>query len=144
MFGDQDLNMARATVAGYGLTVSYKNLTEEALTWAVKEMLTKPSYKLRATEISQRYRDQPMAPLDTAKFWIEYVVRNKGAPHIQSAAQELSFFEYHMIDVYLVVFLVLWLVRKAFLAFWDCLTGGTVDEGKAVEQTTKGKKKKMA
>lgn len=39
IFGDQELNMARATRAGYGLTVNYRNLTQEALTWALKEVL---------------------------------------------------------------------------------------------------------
>lgn len=39
IFGDQELNMARAERAGYGLTVNYRNLTQEALTWALKEVL---------------------------------------------------------------------------------------------------------
>jgi UDP:flavonoid glycosyltransferase YjiC (YdhE family) len=42
IFGDQELNMARAQRAGYGLTVSYKNLTQEALTWALNEVLNDP------------------------------------------------------------------------------------------------------
>ena len=39
IFGDQQLNMARAERAGYGLTVNYQNLTQDALTWALKEVL---------------------------------------------------------------------------------------------------------
>lgn len=39
IFGDQELNMARAVHAGYGLTVNYRNLTQDALTWALKEVL---------------------------------------------------------------------------------------------------------
>lgn len=42
IFGDQELNMARAQRAGYGLTVNYRNLTQEALTWALNEVLTDP------------------------------------------------------------------------------------------------------
>lgn len=42
IFGDQELNMARAQRAGYGLTVNYKNLTQEALTWALNEVLNDP------------------------------------------------------------------------------------------------------
>jgi UDP:flavonoid glycosyltransferase YjiC (YdhE family) len=42
IFGDQELNMARAERAGYGLTVNYRNLTEKALTWALNEMLNNP------------------------------------------------------------------------------------------------------
>lgn len=140
VFGDQDLNMARATNAGYGLKVAYKNLTEEALTWALTELLSKNSFKQRAVEISTRYRDQPSTPLDTAQFWIEYVARHKGAPHIRSAAQNLNFFQYHMIDVYIVIFLVFWLIYKAFQKTIHFLTGGAEDISKAV----RGKKKKTA
>ena len=39
IFGDQELNMARAQRAGYGLTVNYRNLTEDALSWALNEVL---------------------------------------------------------------------------------------------------------
>ena len=42
IFGDQELNLARAERAGYGLTVNYRNLTEDALTWALKEVLYNP------------------------------------------------------------------------------------------------------
>lgn len=42
IFGDQELNMARAERAGYGLTVSYQNLTQDSLTWALREMLNNP------------------------------------------------------------------------------------------------------
>lgn len=42
IFGDQELNMARAQRSGYGLTVNYRNLTQEALTWALNEVLYDP------------------------------------------------------------------------------------------------------
>ena len=42
IFGDQELNMARAVRAEYGLMVNYKNLTQTSLTWALKEVLNDP------------------------------------------------------------------------------------------------------
>lgn len=44
-----------------------------------------------------------MKPIDTAKFWIDYVLRHNGATHLQSVAQDLSFIEYHMIDVWVTI-----------------------------------------
>lgn len=126
IFGDQLLNMARVTSAGWGLQVLYTNLTEESLSWALTEILSNPSYKNTATKISQVFRDQPMTPLETAKYWVEYVIRHKGAPHMHSAAQYLSFIEYHMLDVWLtllaivVIFgfillkLIQWSLNKVF------------------------------
>ena len=42
IFGDQELNMARAVRAEYGLMVNYKNLTQTSLTWALEEVLNNP------------------------------------------------------------------------------------------------------
>lgn len=47
------------------------------------------------------FRDVPLQPLYLAKFWVGYVVRHKGAPHLRSAGQDLSFTAYHNLDVYL-------------------------------------------
>lgn len=114
VFGDQDLNMARAQNIGYGLTVKYKNLTENALTWALTDILNDKKYKEKAKEISARYRDQPMTPLETATYWVEYVARHKGAAFMKSPAQDLCFFSYHLLDVYL--FLV-----ASVVGFWYLL-----------------------
>lgn len=43
-------------------------------------------------------RDQPIPPLDNAIFWTEYVIRHKGAPHFKSAALELTWYQYYMLD----------------------------------------------
>jgi glucuronosyltransferase len=40
-----------------------------------------------------------MSPLDTAIFWTEYVIRHGGAPHMRSAALDLSWYQYLLIDV---------------------------------------------
>ena len=44
-------------------------------------------------------RDQPETPQDRAVFWAEYVIRHKGAKHLQSAARNLNFFQYYCVDV---------------------------------------------
>ncbi|XP_062544090.1 UDP-glycosyltransferase UGT5-like isoform X1 [Armigeres subalbatus] len=99
IFGDQYLNMAKAEIGGYGLTVGYADISEKKLSDAVKTILNDPQFKINALTISQRYRDQPMSPLELAVFWVEYVIRQKGAPHIRSAAMDLSFIQYHNLDV---------------------------------------------
>lgn len=103
IFGDQKMNMARAERAGYGLTVSYSNLTEESLSWAVNEILNYSKYAENAKVISKRYRDQPKRPLDTAIYWVEYVARHKGATHMHCAGQDLSPLEYHNLDIFLLI-----------------------------------------
>lgn len=55
-------------------------------------------------------RDQPMKPLDKAIFWLEYVIRHQGAPHLRTAALSLRWYQYLLLDVaafIAVVFLML-------------------------------------
>ena len=47
--------------------------------------------------------DRPIKPMDLANYWIEYVVRHKGAPHLRVAGTHLSFYEYYMLDVLAVI-----------------------------------------
>ncbi|XP_021699050.1 UDP-glucuronosyltransferase 2A3 [Aedes aegypti] len=99
VFGDQYLNMAKAERGGYGLSVAYAEISETKLSNAIEAILNDPQFKVNALAISQRYRDQPLTPLELATFWVEYVIRQKGAPHIRTAAMDLSFVQYHNLDV---------------------------------------------
>ena len=49
--------------------------------------------------LSTIQRDQPIKPLDRAVFWIEFVMRHKGAKHLRPAAHNLTWFQYHSLDV---------------------------------------------
>lgn len=44
-------------------------------------------------------QDRPLSPIDTALYWIEYVLRHKGAPHLKSAAQDLAWYQLYLLDV---------------------------------------------
>lgn len=69
-------------------------------------------YAKKIKLISDRYRDQPLSPLDTAIYWTEYVARHKGAPHLRSAGLDLSFFAYHSLDVFAALLAALYLVWR--------------------------------
>ena len=59
-----------------------------------------------------------MTAIDTAVWWTEYVLRNRGAPTLRSPAVNMSWIEFLMIDVllmlYFVLFVAYWLVKKSF------------------------------
>ncbi|KAG8251387.1 hypothetical protein J6590_080987 [Homalodisca vitripennis] len=44
------------------------------------------SYQENAKRVSSIVRDQPMSPADTVVFWVEYVLRHGGAPHLKPAS----------------------------------------------------------
>nr|XP_019537579.2 UDP-glucuronosyltransferase 1-1-like isoform X1 [Aedes albopictus]XP_029735708.1 UDP-glucuronosyltransferase 1-1-like isoform X1 [Aedes albopictus] len=106
IYGDQRLNMARAEKSGYGTHIEYENLSEETITRAIRSILDNPSFSNNARLISERYRDKPMTPAQLAVYWVEYVVRHRGAPQLHSAILELSFIERNLIDVYGVMILL--------------------------------------
>ncbi|XP_059616144.1 UDP-glycosyltransferase UGT5-like [Phlebotomus argentipes] len=106
VFGDQMMNMGKTQAAGYGVTVGFTNLTEESISWAINELLSNDKYSIRAKTISARFRDQPEDPLSRAVYWIEYVARHGGAKHLISGGQELSFIQYHNLDVFAVLLAV--------------------------------------
>lgn len=56
-------------------------------------------YKANVQRVSSLLKDQSVAPLDKVVFWLEYVIRHKGAPHLKSAAEHLNFFQYFLVDV---------------------------------------------
>jgi hypothetical protein len=43
--------------------------------------------------------------MDTAIYWVEYVIRHKGAPHLRVAGLDLPWYQYHLLDV--IAFIVL-------------------------------------
>lgn len=105
------MNMARAELLGWGTQVTYKNLTAESLSWAVKEVLNNKKYTQNVKKIATRLMDQPQTPMEKAIFWVEYVIRNEGAPYMKTSARHLDMIEYLNLDVYAV------LAFGAFLVF---------------------------
>lgn len=55
---------------------------------------------------SEIFKDRPMSPAELVVYWTEYVIRHKGAPHLKSHALNLTWYQYFLLDV-IVVLLIL-------------------------------------
>lgn len=60
-------------------------------------------YAERAKKVSSIAHDQMESPLDRAIYWIEYVIRHKGAPHLRIASRKLSLYQRCLFDVMLLI-----------------------------------------
>lgn len=100
VFGDQFRNAAKTVQRGYGLILHRQDVTKARLTEKIETLVYDKQYSQRAKEVSNIFNDNLVHPMDQAIYWIEYVARHKGAPHLKSAAIEMSFFEYYSLDVY--------------------------------------------
>lgn len=98
-FGDQYLIIDKAVKNGYGLSLLYKDVTEKTLKDTLNSILYDPSFAKKAKIVSARFRDKPSSPMDTAIFWLEYVIRNGGSDHMRSPILNLYWYEYLYLDV---------------------------------------------
>ncbi|MEQ2282104.1 hypothetical protein AMECASPLE_037119 [Ameca splendens] len=88
---------------------------------AMQEVLNEPSYRLNMQRLSRLHRDQPMKPIDTALFWIEYVIRHKGASHLKAQSYKMPWYIYHSVDVVLFLTGAVLLMLLATVMFIRCL-----------------------
>lgn len=110
VFFDQHQNVQHMESIGIGVKLAYVNMTGDSLSWAINEVLGNPKYAKVVKELSVRFRDRPLPPLETAKFWVEYVIRHKGAQFLRSPAIKLNSIQYHNLDVYGFLLAILYLV----------------------------------
>lgn len=40
-----------------------------------------------------------MGARETALFWIDYVIRHKGAPHLRASGLDLKWYQFYLLDV---------------------------------------------
>lgn len=82
---------------------------------SIHKMLTNSTYKSIAQKMSQIFRDRPMKPLQSAVYWIEYVLRYDGAKHMQSPAVHMNVFQKSSFDVILVLIIFLYICFKILM-----------------------------
>nr|XP_024216284.1 UDP-glucuronosyltransferase 2A1-like [Halyomorpha halys] len=102
LFADQTNNIKFCEDAGYCIHIDLKTVTEEILSDAINRILTNSSYRENALKRSKIMKDRPKSIMDNAVYWVEYVLRHRGAPHLRSAAVELSWYQYLLLDVIVV------------------------------------------
>nr|CAD7435485.1 unnamed protein product [Timema monikensis] len=115
LFADQELNIKRCVLQGFAVRLLYDDITKESLLSAIRTLLDDPRYASNAKKTSFQFRDRPQTALETAVYWVEYVIRHRGAPHLRSAGADLPTYQYLLLDVISV--LVLGVVSFLYLTF---------------------------
>ncbi|KAM8760998.1 UDP-glucuronosyltransferase 2C1-like isoform 1-T1 [Acanthopagrus schlegelii] len=99
MFADQPDNMVHMKAKGAAIITDLNFITTEDLRDAINTVINDKSYKENAMRLSSIHHDRPVSPLDESVFWIEFTMRNKGAQHLRVQAHELTWYQYHSLDV---------------------------------------------
>ncbi|KAK7873059.1 hypothetical protein R5R35_000343 [Gryllus longicercus] len=127
--GDQQYNVAKMVSAGIGSRIPLKDITEDSMYAATMEMLENPKYAERMRRFSGVYREHKARSLETALWWVEYVLRHEGAPHLRAASLRLAWYELLLLDVAAAVALAalaaLLLAAFALRRLWRALRPST-------------------
>ncbi|CAG9860676.1 unnamed protein product [Phyllotreta striolata] len=120
-FTDQPANLRKIEELGMGLMIDHVSLTKDKLKAALLEVAQNKKYKENVIKGKAIINDQPMKGVEKAVWWIEYVLRHNGAKHLRSAAADMSFYNYFMVDVVLFllacVILTVYIVMKIAKTF---------------------------
>ncbi|KAJ6641713.1 UDP-glucosyltransferase 2 [Pseudolycoriella hygida] len=112
--GDQFANAKKAANDEWAEIIEYPELTQDIFERKLFSLLQQTKYKSNVKRISSLYRDRPLSAIETAIFWIEYVIRHNGAKHLQYPGVELNFFQQNSLDVIGFLFVVFYIVLKTF------------------------------
>ncbi|XP_036399378.1 UDP-glucuronosyltransferase 2B31-like [Megalops cyprinoides] len=118
---DQPDNLFRMKVKGAAKVLDVVTLDRHIFLQALQEVLHDPSYRMNMQRLSRLHRDQPMKPLDLALFWIEFVMRHKGAAHLRTESYKMPWYVYHSVDVIAVLLALMLLILIVIIAVIRCL-----------------------
>ncbi|XP_026183963.1 UDP glucuronosyltransferase 5 family, polypeptide D1 isoform X2 [Mastacembelus armatus] len=123
LFFDQYDNLLRLQARGAGKIIQLGDVNRDSFEQGLMEVLHQESYRQNMQRLSRLHRDQPISPMDQAIFWVEYVMRHKGASHLRTEAYKMPWYSYYCLDVLLVLMtpaLVLLLSVLASCRFLSC------------------------
>ncbi|XP_016660394.1 UDP-glucuronosyltransferase 2B20 isoform X2 [Acyrthosiphon pisum] len=104
LFADQFFNVDFPVKSKMAIKIDLSDLNEKTMDNALYEVLNNPIYSESAKKMSKKFNDRPMSPMDTACYWIEYIMRN-GGDTLRSPAVNLYWWEVALIDVYELIFI---------------------------------------
>lgn len=79
---------------------------------------------------------------ETASYWVEYVIRHRGAPHLRYPGADLNFWEYNSIDVIVFLLFTAYVAIKLLFAFGKFIIRRVCCSSKSEMKKTQEKKKK--
>lgn len=139
-YGDQHLNGHRMEQRGIALLQAMSELTSESLLNAINTVSNNQSYNQNIQVLSDNFRTNQNDPLDTAIWWIEYVIKYKGAPHLQSPAKNIVWFRYLQLDLVFVIAGVIYMIFDALKNLFTKADAKKSEAKKSDSKTTVAKK----
>ncbi|KAL7630187.1 UNVERIFIED_CONTAM: hypothetical protein RMT77_019674 [Armadillidium vulgare] len=121
VFFDQHYNMLQVEQEGWGKAMSWNTVNETSLRELILHVLNNKKMKEISQYRSLLMKDRLVEPEEEAAYWVEYVIRHKGAPHIMSPISMMTWYEIYNIDVWALAVTILAGVFCFILVAGRCL-----------------------
>jgi glucuronosyltransferase len=109
--GDQYANANRLEKLKVGQQLDLLEMNEENLREKILEAV-KPEYKRNIKKLHDLVYDEPITSLEKAMFWIEYLVRHKGAKHLEFKAKNVPIHQKYCLDFIVILLVVMYVSWK--------------------------------
>lgn len=97
---DQMRTSVKLVGDGVAELLRYDEIDANTVEQKLRTVLEDVRYAERMAQRSRIYRDQPEPPLQRAVWWVEWMLRNKGAPHLRSPVHRLGAFAANSGDIW--------------------------------------------
>lgn len=89
-------------------------------------------------ELQRILLDKPISPLDTALWWVDYVLRYNDTSHLRAASFNQWWYQRRLIDVYFFLFIIAVLTAALFMGILlfvgkKIFSGKSIDEGEKIK-----------
>uniref|UniRef100_A0A8C4S204 UDP glycosyltransferase 8 n=1 Tax=Erpetoichthys calabaricus TaxID=27687 RepID=A0A8C4S204_ERPCA len=121
LFGDHYDTMTRVQAKGMGILLEWKKMSEDDLYEAMVNVMNDSRYKQQAILLSNIHKDQPGHPVSRTLYWINYILRHKGAEHLRAAVYNIPFYQYFLLDVVAVLILGTLIILYILIRIWKFL-----------------------
>ncbi|CRL07820.1 CLUMA_CG020774, isoform A [Clunio marinus] len=120
--GDQFANAERIVERKIARQLNILNsLDSDEIKHAINEVIVDESLKINVEKLAKLVEDVPVKSPEKALWYIEYVIRNKGAKHLRYPQKEIPFYQYHYYDIFLSVIITFTLILMVVVTLFKLL-----------------------
>ncbi|TGZ58330.1 UDP-glucosyltransferase 2-like isoform X1 [Temnothorax longispinosus] len=104
---DQYTQVNKMVSLGVAKRLNIMDISRGNLNGSIIDILTDKRYKERMLEVKALNEDKPYDPLEHVIWWIEFVIRHKGASHLRSSIADEPWYKKSEMDVIAILSIVI-------------------------------------
>merc|ERR1711892_1120547 len=104
---DQKANILRAEKNGFAVSLDWNSIDQDKFSAAINKAMNDDDLKENMKRMHELFVDARDPPLDRAVWWVEYVLRHKGAEFLKPHSVDLPWYQYHLLDVIAFILIIL-------------------------------------